>query len=424
MSAARGEPVSVERALDTIGGRLGATWLLVWLGAIALGAVGFYLAVGEAPQRAWMSVWMNFLFWTALAMGGVVFGAIIQAAKGHWGKGFLRLAQGAAAFLPVSFILFLTLRLGAENIFPWLGPVETEHLNRDWLTLSGVFWRNGILLALLYVGAFIFLWYSLRADAPLVAARHTGWRRSLANALARGWRGDEVEVERCRNRLARLSPVIILAWAAVLTLLAFDFAMSLVPGFVSIIWGPYYFIGGWLTLLALVAVMAHYYDRKYGEPLWGKWDFHDLGKLMFAFVVFWTYLWFAQFLVIWYGNIPRETNFFVPRTAPPFSRVFTLQMILIFLLPFVFLLGRKPKMSSRWLAFVAVIVLVGFWIERYNMVVPSIWEGPGLPLGWPELSISAGFVGLFGLCYALFASTFPKVPLRETIAIGTASKGP
>lgn len=416
--------VSAEQALATIGGKIPGRWLITWLAAIAIGAVGFVTTVGDDPQRAWMSVWQNFLLWTGIAMAGVIFGAVLQAAKGHWGKGFRRLAEAAGAFLPISLVLFFTLRLGAEHIFPWLGPVETEHINLGWLTLDGVFLRSGIGLTLLYIGAFAFLWYSIRADAPLIAAEHTGWRRGFANFFARGWRGDEEEVARCRRRLGRISPPLILAWAIVFSLLAFDFGMSLTPGFISMVWGPYYFVGGWLGLLALVAVMANYYTGRYPVALWGDWDFHDLGKLIFAFVIFWTYLWFAQFLVIWYGNIPREVNFFAPRTTEPFRWIFWLQMILIFALPFPFLLGRKPKMNPRWLGFVAIIVLVGFWVERYNMIFPSLWHGDGLPLGIPEITISLGFVGLFGLAYAAYVTTVPKVPLRETIAVGSPGRGP
>jgi len=353
-----------------------------------------------------------------------VFGAVLQAAKGHWGKGFRRLAEAAGAFLPVSLIVFFILRFGAEHIFPWIGPVEAEHINRTWLTLRGVFVRDGILLALLYAGAFLFLWYSIRADAPLMAARHTGWRRAFSSFFARGWRGDEAEVERCRRRLGRISPPLILAWAFVLSIVAFDFGMSLTPGFVSVIWGPYYFVGGWLGLLAVVAIVARYYRDRYGVPLWDSYQFHDLGKLTFAFVVFWTYLWFSQFLIIWYGNLPREVNYFGPRTTAPFRNLYWLQMVLIFALPFLFLLGRKPKMSPRWLAFVGVVILAGFWVERYNMVVPSVWDGPSAPLGLPEIMISLGFLGAFGLCYAAYITTFPKVPIRETIAVGSAGQGP
>ncbi|MYL06017.1 MAG: hypothetical protein F4012_04180 [Gemmatimonadales bacterium] len=171
--------------------------------------------------------------------------------------------------------------------------------------------------------------------------------------------------------------------------------------------------------------MAHRYNGGTGGiRLWGKYDFHDLGKLTFAFVAFWTYLWFAQYLVIWYGNIPRETNFFMPRSTGAFGWMFWLQMVLIFALPFPFLLGRSPKMSSRWLAFVGLLILIGFWVERWNMVAPSIWHGEGLPLGMPEAMISVGFVGLFALAYGAYSTTFPKVPMRETIALGSPGRGP
>ena len=417
--------VATSEALKTIGGRIPMPWLMVWGAAVAIGAVGFATTVGGDAQRAWMSVWSNFLFWTAISMAGIVFGAVLQVAKGHWGKSFRRLAEAAGAFLPVSFALFFTLRLGAEHIFPWLGPVETEHVNRDWLTLDGVFLRNGVLIALLYAFGFLWLFYSIRADARLVAGEHRGWRRTLISLLARRWRGDEEEVTRCRNRIGRLSAALILSWAIIFSLLSFDFGMSLTPGFVSMIWGPYYFIGGWLGMLALVAIMAHHYNGRFdGLQLWGKWDFHDLGKLTFAFVAFWTYLWFAQYLVIWYGNIPRETNFFMPRSTGGFGFMFWLQMVLIFALPFPFLLGRSPKMSSRWLAFVGSLILIGFWVERWNMVAPSIWHGEGLPLGPPEAMISVGFLGLFALAYGAYSTTFPKVPLRETIAVGSPGRGP
>ena len=424
MSAPR--PVrTTEQGLATLSTGTGK-WLLIWLAAIAVGAVGFYLALGSAPQRAWMSVWMNFLFWSALAMGGVVFGAVLSAAKGHWGKGFRRLAEATAAFLPISFLVFVSLYLGAEYVIPWLGPVETEHLNRTWLTLDGIFLRNGVLLFVLYAFGLMYLRLSLRADAPLVAEQQTGWRRALALRLSRNWRGDQVEIERSRSWMSKLAPVLILGWVFIYSLLSWDFIMSLTPGFVSIVWGPYYFVGGWLCMLALVAIMANRHNNRHGHtPLWGSFEFHDLGKLMFAFVVFWTYLWFAQFLVIWYGNLPREANFFLPRIdSPVFAGIYWLQMILIFFLPFVFLLGRAPKTKPRWLAFVAVVILVGFWVERYNLVVPSAWQGDSLPLGWPELLISIGFLGLFGFSYSLLASAFPRVPLRENLVVGSPGHGP
>ncbi len=417
--------LSDEQALSTIGGKVPMKWLGIWLAALAIGVAGFMTTVGDDPQRAWMSVWSNFLMFTSIAMAGVIFGGVLQVAKGHWGKGFRRLAEAAGAFLPVSLLLFFLMRSGYEHIFPWIGEVETAHLNRTWLNVDGVFMRNGILMVVLYSLFFMFLWFSIRGDAPLLAERHTGWRKAFTSFFARGWRGDEEEAARCRSVLGRLSPVMILAWAVIASLLAVDFAMSLTPGFISMIWGPVYFIGGWLSLLALIAIMAWQYNNRYADlSLWSKYQFHDLGKLMFGFVVFYTYIWFAQYLVIWYGNIPREVAWFASRPLGPFKNHFWLQMILIFVLPFPLLLGRNPKMRPKWLAFVACIILAGFWLERYNMVAPSIWHGEGLPLGMPEAMISLGFLGAFGLCYAAYITTFSKVPIRETIAVGSAGKGP
>ncbi len=425
MSHHEAPSLTTEEALSTVGGRVPMKWLGIWLAAIAIGVAGFVTTVGTDPQRAWMSVWSNFLMWTSVAMAGVAFGAVLQIAKGHWGKPFRRLAEASGAFLPVSLLLFFLLRNGYEHVFPWMGEVETEHLNRTWLTADAVFLRNGILLVVLYAVFFLFLWYSTRGDATLLAERHTGWRKAFLSFYARGWRGDDEELTRSRSVLGRLSPVLILTWVVVASLLAVDFGMSLTPGFVSMIWGPIYFIGGWLTMLAVTAIMANQYNNRYADlSLWDQNRFHDLGKLIFAFVVFWTYIWFAQFLVIWYGNIPREVNWFAPRAMGPFKTLFWLQMILIFLLPFPFLLGRSPKMNPKWLAFVAGIVIAGFWVQRYNMVAPSIWHGDGVPLGLPEAMISVGFLGAFGLCYAVYITTFSKVPIRETLVVGSAGRGP
>ncbi len=411
-----------RQAIDAATGSIPARRLLLLLTAVAVGAVAFFLTAGESPKRAWANLWYNFLFWTALAQAGIIFGAILQAAKGHWGKDFRRVAEGAGAFLPVSLLVFVGLYGGANLIFPWIGPVE-EHVNHAWLTVDGVFLRNGILLAVMVAASGYFLWHSLRPDARFLAGRHSGWRGALVARLTRDWRGDEQEAAHSRSRLSWLAPLLILMWVGAFTILAVDMAMSLLPGFLSVIWGPYYFIGGWLTLLAFVAVVSAWHAGVQRRQLWDRWQFHDLGKLLFAFAVFWTYLWFSQLIVIWYGNIPRETNWFVQRTSNGFAPLLALQMILIFFLPFVLLLGRAPKMRPRWLGFVALLVLLGFWIERYNLVFPSIWEGPP-PLGLPELGIFVGFVGLFGLTYSLFATTFPLLPLQESLIEGEAGRGP
>lgn len=423
--SAESTQVSTERILNTISGRVSGLAMGLWLAAIGVGIAGVVTSLDAEPQRVWQAIWVNFLFWTVIAQTGVVFSAILVATKGHWGKPFRRIAEATGAFLPVSLLVFGAMYLGAEHIFPWMqGPVE-GHVNLGWLTHDGVFLRNGAMLAALYLASFYFMRVSLRPDARLIAGRQTGWRNKVLVGMTRGWRGDEEEAARARRIMGWLGPALIGGWVLVFSLMSFDISMSLMPGFVSVIWGPLYFMGGWVCLLSLVAMLAHRYKERHNlEDVWGKWEFHDLGKLMFAFTIFWAYIWFAQFLPIWYGNLGRETVFFELRTVNGFGPLLWAQMALVFFIPFSLLLWRRPKMNSRYLSMVAVIILVGFWLERYNLVVPSIWRGDGPPFGWPEISIAVGFVGLFGLCYSVYASLTPKLPIHEALVTGERSFGP
>ncbi len=417
--------VTPERALSTVHGRISGLAAGLWLGAAAVGIVGFFFALRTDPQRAWMSVWSNFLFWTALAQAGIIFAAVLVVAKGHWGKPFRRVAEAMGAFLPFSLLVFAGMYFGASHIFPWMKPGFEGHINRTWLTHNGVFVRNGILLAVLFAASWWFLRLSLRPDAPLIASKQTGWRKSLLERISRGWRGDEEEAGRSRRTLSWLAPVLIGLWVLVFSFVSFDLTMSLMPSFMSVIWGALYFVGGWLCMLALVAFLSHRYKEHYSlEDVWGKWEYHDLGKLMFAFVIFWSYLWFSQFLPIWYGNIGRETQFFELRTENGFGPFLWAQMALIFFIPFALLLWRRPKMRSGHLAIVGMVILVGFWLERWMQVVPSVWTGDGIPLGWPEIAITLGFFGLFGLSYSLYASLTAKIPVSEALIVGERSRGP
>jgi hypothetical protein len=99
-------------------------------------------------------------------------------------------------------------------------------------------------------------------------------------------------------------------------------------------------------------------------------------------------------------------------------------MALVFAIPFALLLWRIPKMSSRHLSLVGLIILVGFWLERYMAVVPSTWHGEGIPLGWVEAAVTAGFLGLFGLSYSIYASLGPKIPIHEALVEGERTRGP
>jgi hypothetical protein len=139
---------------------------------------------------------------------------------------------------------------------------------------------------------------------------------------------------------------------------------------------------------------------------------HDLGKLCFGFSVFWTYLMWAQFQVIWYGNLPEETGFVFSRLWGHWVPVAKIVFVGMFIVPFFGLLGVGPKKARVTLGFFAAVSLTALWLERYILVVPSITTADGPVFGLPEFAPTLLFAGLYLLSYALFARTFPMVSPR------------
>ncbi|NIN72141.1 MAG: hypothetical protein GTO46_09530 [Gemmatimonadetes bacterium] len=416
-----------EQVLNRITGRIPGRALTVLGTLVGLGFIGFVIGLFAAPQRVWQAYLVNFLFFSGLAAAGVLFGAAMQLAKGHWGKSMHRVAQGFGAFLPASYLLFLVLYFGNSQIFPWIGnAVNTEGhpLPEAWFNVGGLFLRGAVFLALLYVLCLVFMYYALRPDMPAAASRLSGWRRALTDWMARGFKGEEQEAERSRRILGRLAPILALSYAVMLSGMAVDLIMSLTPGWLSVLYPAYFFIGAWLSALAGLAVMATLFRRYLGLDFFAANQWHDLGKLIFAFCIFWAYLWFSQYLPIWYGNMPRETLFIEVRSLPPWQAFSMSFLACVFVIPFLLLLWQKVKMVPPYLASVAGLILLGLWLERFVAVVPSIWTGGGVPLGLIELLMTLGFLGLFGICYALYASTFPLLPLHDSIIVGAPRKGP
>jgi hypothetical protein len=339
----------------------------------ALGAVVFLETLaGAAAARAWQAWHVNFMFWTGLAQGLVVFAATQKLAKGHWSGLVIRFAESAAAFLAVSLLLYLGLFFGRFAIFPWL--VQQRPDIGVWLTTRFFFVRNGLIyLALTWLS-----WRFVRHDmAP---------DRREVNG---GPPADRLEG---RDGIARDAALLIVAYAFGYSLLAFDLIMSLAHKWVSNLFGAFYFMGSFLAALMALALLTLALRRRMGlEALVSRKQLHDLGKLCFGFTVFWAYLMWAQYLVIWYGNLPEETYFIFYRLIGPWKPVGVAVFLLVFLLPFVGLLGAKPKQQPPTLLAFALVSLAGIWLERYLEIVPSINGGTGPALGLPELGVTLLF---------------------------------
>jgi len=395
-----------DRAANAPAGQLlvvGAVLAVAGLGLFAM------LAMGDDPARAWRMFLVNFVFFTGFATGAVIFAATLKVTKSRWGGSIIRFAEASVAFLPVALVLFLVLWLGRNHLFPWIEHPTPARGN--WLTVGFVFWRDLLSLVVLIGVAIAFVWHDLKPDVAVLRDSAAGWRKGLYAKFAGDYTGTPEQVEALNTRLSRLSPLLIVLYAYVFTLLAFDLIMSLAPYWISSLFGAFYFMGSFLTGLAMLGLMMVYWRRRLGlEHVIGQHQFHDLGKLVFGFTVFWAYLTYTQVLVIWYGNLPEETAFLYFRMWGDWRPVAILVAFMVFLIPFWGLLWVKAKITPVTFALFLTISFVGMWVERFLLVQPSYVEHPAI--GLPEIGISLGFLGLFLFAYGLFARAFPMVSPR------------
>jgi hypothetical protein len=403
-------------AQHAIQGRWGA---LLAIGAVLTlaGAALFALALaGEQAPRAWHLFHVNWVYFTGLAGGSLALVAAYKVAKAKWSGLLVRFASATVAFLPVTLLgLVLIFTVGYDSIY---GPMHEELHSLSpgkalWLSKGWMFTRLAVGLAALALVGWAMVRHDLAPDAWEAARATDGPRRQALEGMARGYDGSPAALAAVEARVARLAPVYAVLYALVFSLVAFDGMMALQPHWFSNLLGGWYFMGSFLGGNALLAVLALHGRREtgLGRLVSGK-QRHDLGKMIFGFSVFWTYLMWAQFLVIWYGNLPEETGFVFARLWGPWRPVATLVLLGMFVVPFVGLIGVLPKKLPVTLGIFSGVILVALWLERYLMVMPSITEQAGPVFGLPELGPTLLFLGLFLVTYGLAARRFPMVSPR------------
>ncbi|HEX9814857.1 MAG TPA: hypothetical protein VGB31_07910, partial [Myxococcota bacterium] len=284
------------------------------------------------------------------------------------------------------------------------------------------------ILLVLSVLSVRFLKLSVRPALQGAAERAPRAKAMFARWSA-NWRGDEVELAESARKLRVLAPIIALIYAFGYTIVGYDQVMSLTPTWFSTMFGWYFGWSGFLSGIAMTTVICVLLRNAPGwENELTKDRFHDLGKMLFAFSIFWMYLFFSQYIVIWYGNLPEETQFFelrlgsqflqdtwffvFDRLKEPYVATSLVAWAGCWILPFWILLGQAPKRSWYIVGPVAAIMLAGFWLERNVLVWPSLVANDGLAwLGAVQLGIAAGFFGAFALVVLIYNRIFPTLPV-------------
>jgi hypothetical protein len=383
----------------------------------------------ENPLRVKGAFIQNFMYFNGIAQGGLMMTVIGVTTYARWTRRFKRIHEALAWFLPVSYALLLIfLALGGIEVFPW------HHQGPEGLHAAGAhhkamyfdttfFWARQILgLGLM---GFLSIWFvniGRRADLGVAkgAMEKMGlkapeaWDKEIQN-----WEGDEIEIEKAQSKMINIAPAISIGYATIYSIVAVDLSMSLAPYFFANMYPAWYFMSCIWSGLIWTAIFTISTSKTLGlDNLMQRNFYHDLGKLTFAFTMFWGYTTFAHYLPIWYGNMTEEIGFILYRThGEVFGQMTLVTLTLCFGAPFVIFLSRGLKKQPKKYLVAACLTAFGIWLERYIVNAPSIhsyWmvneDGSpitGLPFGFIEVGMGIGFLGLFVLVVTNYLSKYP-----------------
>ncbi len=339
---------SLERCAAALGRPVAR--LAAWAAAAGMAAFVLGLALGHAGT-AFAALDASFLFFAGLSAGSVAVAAAVRIAHGGWARPILPFADAGSGFFVPALALLVILLLGARAFIPWVGTSGPDRV---------------LLLA-------------LRQLLPSALVFGAGWR-FLARAHDPRSDGEAV-------RSAGVA--YVLAYAVALSLWAYDLVMELSDSPPATVVPAYYFFGAFLSGLSWIALLAALRGTS-GADLR-----HDLGKLLFAFIVVWSYLLWALFLPTWYGNIPAETGPLLSRWDGAYRPVTAAVLVAVFAWPFWLLFSERLKRLRGTLAIGAAAILLGMWAERFLMVLPSLRLAGGAASWLVGAGVALGVAGLF-----------------------------
>jgi len=345
---------------------------------LIIGSAVFLLGLIFDPQRVWANVLLVSVFLLGIGLGSVFLVAGLQLCSAKWANAIRGLPEKLWVFIAIGGIGVLVTVLFRPSLYPWHDPTPEalHHLHgfrAMWLDRSFFIARTVVFLGI----------WILQAKAIVKSAGRSPDDRAPSHGR---WSALYIVV------------LMLTVWMAVS-----DWIMSLDPMFYSTMFGMYCFAGFFASALAVIILLAVWLrDRGPWRNVLTEAHLHDLGKLQFGFCTFWMYIWFSQYMLVWYTNNPEETSYFIQRIEGAWMPLFVLNLFLNWIVPFFALLSVRAKRSASIMSKVVVVVLIGHWLDLYLMILPTIQHGglkgaetAGLPFGIWEIGIAAGGLGLF-----------------------------
>ncbi len=359
----------------------------------------------------------NFVFWIGISHAGTLISAILRVTSAEWRRPVTRSAEAITVFAVSIGGLFPLIHMGRPWLFFYLLPYPNDRYL--WPNFrSPLLWDVAAITTYL-IGSSLYLLLPLIPDLAIVRDTSKGIKRRIYGLLSIGWKGTPQQWHSLERGIQAMAIIIIPVAVSVHTIVSWDFAMTLQPMWHSTIFGPYFVVGAIYSGIAILLLAMALIRRglRLQDYLTDR-VFNNLSLLLLTMTLLWGYFTFAEHVTIWYGNETTEMTVFNDRISGQFSVLFWLMVALNFVVPMMvlpFRAGRKPLGS----ALVGIGILIGMWLERFLIVVPSLSHPRlGYTMGtysptWVEWGILLGSFGMFGFLYFTFVRSVPIVSIWE-----------
>ena len=387
------------------------TWAFGVLGlGILFTIIGFFTHSGNdhAGDIFWGTLLYNSIYFTLICNAAMFFICVCTLAMGGWQIVFIRVADAISRMVPIFgtilLIVLLYLIFSGSHIYHWNDPAAVAH---DTILQHKVGFLNipmFVIWSILTVVLWAFLGYRMRKTIDQTD-------------------NEKMTKEEGRRYIYKstVNASLFLVWFALTagSVTPWLWQMSIDSHWYSTMYSWYTFISSFVAGIALIVLFVIYLKNKGYLELTNQEHMHDLGKFMFAFSIFWTYVWFSQYMLIWYANIPEETVYFKHRVQGPYRGIFYINLIINFVCPILILMTRDSKRNYTIMTFMAVLIIFGHWLDFYQMIMASISKDH-VTIGWWDFGIAAIFVGLIIFFVGRFIASKPLVPkyhpfLKESI---------
>ncbi len=354
---------------------------------IGIGLVAFIAGFITDPDRTWANYLLNNYYFLMLALGAAFFIALQHISQAGWSAAFMRVGEAMAGYIPVAAIFFLLIIFGIHSLYEWSHPDAAAH---DELIAHKIPYLNVpffYIRMILYFALWILMIWLIR-KASLRADQEGGLH----------W----------FHKSEHYSKILIFILAVTVSLSAVDWIKSIDVHWFSTLFALKNFVASFyhgVAILVLIVFLLH--SKGYFEFLSG-YHLHDFSRYIFMLAIVWGYFWFTQFMLIWYGNIPEETVYYVSRWGVGWKTLFFAEIVINWFIPFAVLLPTRTSRSKPVIFSVVILLIIGHYIDLYMQIIPGTTGM--LQFGFIEAGTFLGFAGLFALTTGYWLSKAPLIP--------------